>query len=560
MVNTDHRNLIAINDFRNPQEYVYNADLVEFTQFGVKLRDLVPPGVVAGATFTKDYFLNYSNPGLFAVPFIFGTVTIEKERLALIGGMFNKQWTLPLDNKTLLGTAIPQGTISFTYYPNYSNCPKTTQHIFTFGRIDNEDEKKNLIEIEHTSTGDFLFNLYDRVGNQSQTKITKIIEYADSPISFCLSYNAFREDRVNESQIALNIFMEGKSVVRYYLDVESFDIDKIREISFGNMIGSFKPNFAIKNFVYQNECIVLSLDEYLETEDKLFPLPETRYTTDPQKCEYLFSVCLEQLKDIKVVSNESDEIDRGFYVAYTFKIDEVEWYFDRTDFTWKVHTSPEQISDLGYMMTYKDLLLGDKQGVEFKCIPYLRTIKGDKTPSIVSQIITYDEYIKYEEAPPTALVYGYVRDALGNFIKNAKVVITPSRASVAETGNFILPKMTQSVRTGNNGYWDIQLPLSTNFSPEVLYNFQILFRDQVVYEKANLRIMKEGTVRFEDLVKQPPIPPYPPGPTPPCPPCPPIDPDHYIHGMIWQEIGNVEPDNPDHQDEDFNTTIDLGEG
>lgn len=552
MAQIDYRNLIAINDFRDPQEYIFNSDLLEFTQFGIKLKSQIPEGVIAGATFSKSYFLNYSEKPIFGTPYIFGTVTIENERLALVGGCFNKQWTLPLAKNVLLGDVLPKGEIHFTYYPNYSNCPQTTQHIFTFGRIPDEENKRNLIEIEHTSTGDFLFNLYDKAGNVITENIERAIQYANTPISFVISWNTVVEEG-DDPRVKFNLFMDEESVVKYDLDVESFNIDKITEFAFGNMIGNFKPNFSIKNFVILEDCPLIDAEVYVLPEDKLFIIPQTRYTTTPQKCEPLYHLDLEVLKDIVAVTNNTDEVDRGFYVAFTFKINDTEYFFDRQDLKWKVHNAPEEISDLGYMLAYKDQLIPGGYGVTFKCIPYLRTIKGDNTPSIVSQTVTYDQFVPHRETVPVALVYGYVRDSLGNFIRNAKVLVTPSRASVAETGNFILTDMTKSVRTGSNGYFDIELPLSTNFTPEVLYNFQILYRDRVVFEIANIAVTREGTIKFEDLISGA-------GPTPPEPtptPTPP-DPGHYIQGMWWQEIPGEDPSNPDHSDIDEDIT--LGEG
>lgn len=556
MANRDYSNLVAINDFRDPQEYIYNSDLLEFTQFGIRLKDLVPTNIAAGATFTKDYFLNYSNDDIFAAPYIFGTVTIENERLALIGGCFNKQWTLPLKEEKKVGQDLPKGEIHFTYYPNYSNCPQTTQQIFTFGRIPDDDNKKNVIEFQHTSTGDFLFNLYDKAGNVQTTNIQKTIEYANSPISFAISWDTATAPALDR-RVKFNFFMDEESLVKYDLDVESFNIDKITEFALGNMIGSFKPNFSIKNFVVLKDCPNIAAEFFIDPEDRLFPLSETRYTTVPQKCEPLFALEMEALKSITTETNNSDEVDRGFYVAFTFKINSTEYFFDRQDLKWKIHNAPEDISDLGYMLAYKDDLI-QRDGIQFKCIPYLRSIKGENTPSIVSQTITYDQFVPYTEEAPTALIYGYVRDSLGNFIRNAKVVVTPSRAAVAETGNFILAELTKSVRTGSNGYWDMQLPLSSNFVPEILYNFQILYRDKVVFEIANIRVSAEGTIKFEDLISGH----IPPSPTPPGPgpePTPP-DPDHYIKGMWWQEIPDVPPTPPKEGEEDDDYEQITGEG
>ena len=81
--------------------------------------------------------------------------------------------------------------------------------------------------------------------------------------------------------------------------------------------------------------------------------------------------------------------------------------------------------------------------------------------------------------------------------------------------------MTKIVRTGQNGYWDAPLPLSCSFPEPITYNFQIVIRDEIVYKVANVKILQEGSIKFEDLIAQQE---FTPGtkPLPPCCPFPPI--------------------------------------
>lgn len=538
----NYRNLESVNDFRDPQEYIYNSDLVEFTQFGVVLKDLVDASIVTAATFTNNTNFNYSNiEDLFTTPFTYGSVSIQNEKLGLIGGVFNKSWTTMLATNKKLGKEIPEGQIYFTYFPNYSNAPQTTQHIFSFGIPLEIEGKKNLLEILHSSTGDFVLRVYDKAGNLTEVEYEYVIEYANKPIQFAIAYDVTYSYEGSESAVRFAVFMNGELLHFFDLDGESFLIDKVKGFKFGNDTGRAFPNFSIKNFALLNKNPLLSVHQYAVKEDGLYELPETRFTTAPQKVEPLFCVTLEGLNNIVTSTNDSLAADKGFYVNYTFKLKNTEFYFDRTDLTWKEHKNPEDISDLGYMLAYKDQL-PLSQGVEFKCIPYLRTIKGDRTPQITSQVIYYDQFVKCKESVPTALVYGYVRDALGNYVRNAKVVIIPSRSVVAEVGNFILPKLSKTVRTSSNGYWDAELALSTNFHPELLYNIQIIIRDEIVFQRANIRVTREGTIKLEDLLTDmnPDTPDTPIIPDDPDTPLP----DNYIKGMFWTEIPDEEPDVP----------------
>lgn len=553
-MNTNYSNLEAVYDYRDPQEYIYNSDLVEFTEFGVKLKDLVPAKIVTAATFTETTSLNYSNKPIFDQPYMYGNVTIQNNRLALLGGKFNKQWVLPFKYNTKMGDVLPVGEIHFTYYPNYSLAPNSSQIIFSLGLEEENKKKKNMLQIVHSSTGDFIVNIYDKAGNEDQTLYEHSVDFANEPIAFNISFNAERIEG-EDTRVKIRVFIDGHSVKIYDYAAESFDINKIRGFAFGNLYGPHYTNFSIKNFVIEDQCPGLAYfdDDFELPEDKLFPVPESRFTRDPQRVESLFNVSLERLNEIKV--NQVDAADKSFYVGFTFKLGEIEYFFDRTELKWKQHLGAEDISDLGYMLAYKDYLI-ESGGVEFKAIPYLRSVSGNQSPSIISQVVKYDQFVPYEEHVPTALVYGYVRDALGNFLRGAKVTITPSRSTVAETGNYILPKITKTIRTGSNGYWDAQLALSTNFSPELRYNIQIIYRDEIVFQAANLRVLKEGTIKIEDLIKPDPGPTPGPEPVPPTPGPYPPDP-HQIQGMFWTELEEEEenitpPSNqPDNDLEDF---------
>ena len=492
---TNYQNLLAIYDYRDATKYIYNSDLVVFTEYGAQLKDRVAGNVGLGATFRQFTDANYGNGSfnLSAVTTGSGICSIQNDKLALLGGQFTKALDyFSVDN---FANKIPNGQITFQYYPNYSNNPSTPQNIFHLGEHDLYP--KNHLEILHTTGSDIIVNYFTDSNNLfTHTKNSVLVETALTPMEFRIAWKSLSNQ--NEPEIEIAVYLNGERICSQLFSATSFDLSKILKFGFGqNLEIKQYPNFYISYLIVEN--IIPDFSETY-TPQSYLPMVETRYATSAQKIEPLMDLTLERLIEIVDVTNE-DLISKSFYVNYTFQIDGVEYFFDRTDLTWKIHEEPEDISELSYMLLYKDQLITHK-GTQFKVIPYLRTINGHNTPQITSMQVRYDEFIPCEENYPTALIYGYVKDVLGNPVTGAKVLVTPSRSSVSEVGNFILPKLTKSVRTGVNGYWDVQLTLSNNFDSEVLYNFQIVVRDEIVFEIANIKISKEGTIKFEDLINE----------------------------------------------------------
>lgn len=499
MRSTNFDNLIAIYDYRDPSTFVYNSDLVTFTEFGAQLKDLVPENVVLGATYWESSDANYGDNSIDLSANITGTVNIQEHKLALLGGQFAK--TLTYQAAHPFDDIVPTGSITFQYFPNFSNIPNNTQYIFHWGQEELEEDvfvKKNYLEILHTSTGDIIYNIYDKAGNKYQTKKDSVVvEDALHDYEFKFLWDSFQTEQ-NEARIKLYLYFEGELLDTYDLEADTFNLSDIVNIGFGNAEPPF-PNFFISNLLIERFAeVTAEMVPATYEPRKYLPMQETRYTTTPQKIETVNNLTIETIKKIEVLINRSS--DSKQYIGYTFKLGDKEYFFDRTSLTWKPHEHPEDISDLDSMMEHKDELI--TSGTLFKCIPYLRSVDGKGTPQITTMIVIYDEFVPCIEVSPVALVYGYVKDVLGEPVCNAKILITPSKSSVAHAGNYILPKLTKVIRTGQKGYWDAELVLSSAFDPEILYNIQIIVRDSVVYQRANIKVFREGTIKFDDLIEE----------------------------------------------------------
>ena len=518
----DYRNLVSIEDFRDPSRFIYNSDLVTFTEFGAQLKDLVPANICMGATFKNSSSGSYGNGTIDLFGNVYGQVTVQNGRLALLGGHTEKSIDYFIANDKSLAEAIPTGRVTFQFYPNYSGLPKSTQNIFYFGS--HEFHATSHMHILHTTTGDIIFRVFDKSGiDYTVKRDSVVVKTAMEPLEFRVIWNSIdaqeNDLQQDEARVKLYFYFEGIQVGSLDFDAHVFSLDQIYKFGFGqNLPLKQYSNFCIDNLVVESlDPANLVIPESYEPHAYL--IPDSRYTTTPQRIEPKQAISLEKLKSVVPSVLEDTSGLKDFYVGYTFFIDGYEYYFDRSDMFWKQHTEPDQISDLPFMLLNSQALI--TKGCEFKLIPYLRSIKGESTPQITSLTTTYDEFIPCPIEHPQALVYGYVRDVLGNVVHGAKVCITPSRSSVSTVGNFILPKMTKIVRTGQNGYWDAPLPLSCSFPEPITYNFQIVIRDEIVYKVANVKILQEGSIKFEDLIAQQE---FTPGtkPLPPCCPFPPI--------------------------------------
>ena len=121
----DYRNLVSIEDFRDPSRFIYNSDLVTFTEFGAQLKDLVPANICIGATFKNSSSGSYGNSTIDLFGNVYGQVTVQNGRLALLGGHTEKSIDYFIANDKSLAEAIPTGQVTFQFYPNYSELPKS---------------------------------------------------------------------------------------------------------------------------------------------------------------------------------------------------------------------------------------------------------------------------------------------------------------------------------------------------------------------------------------------------------------------------------------------------
>ncbi len=100
-------------------------------------------------------------------------------------------------------------------------------------------------------------------------------------------------------------------------------------------------------------------------------------------------------------------------------------------------------------------------------------------------------------SPDTCVVYGWVIGIDGNPVKNAKVKATETE-SARYNGVYKLGKLTDSVRTDTNGYWELELIQSSNLTPAgIKYTVAITYPG-LTYTK-DILVPDAATVEFSTL-------------------------------------------------------------
>ena len=470
-----------VYDYRDSSPYLFNDDYVEFGEVNTGLRDLVASNVTLGATFRNSRNANYGKGIL--VPYTKGNIVMQDSKLAMLSSQsetYIKFETANNLNKNKFG-------LIFTWYPNYSGNPAITQTLFS---INNGIDNKNAIELFHTSTSEIVLNIYDKDGNiLITTRQDFLIELANTANIVYFDFNTNSSELENR-KLDINCKVGSTSILSYSEDWEDkLEVDTLSNICFGaDVSGEFnRPNFQLNKLQ-----IVDTAPNVIPTE---YTMPETRYTTNPQKIYPEQYLTIEDIISANYLTTE----DTNFYVAYTFEVNGIEYYYDMTQLKWSEHLEDTDLTkDLSRMVANVDSLISS--GVQFRLIPYLVSIRGDQTPYITAGVLVYDEYVQPTTLIPKALVYGYVVDSLGRPLRGARVRITPSKFSVTGQGsNLLLGEITSTIVTNNSGYWDANIILSNAFSPLVTYNFEISYRGDVIYTKSNISITTEGTIKYEDL-------------------------------------------------------------
>lgn len=140
-------------------------------------------------------------------------------------------------------------------------------------------------------------------------------------------------------------------------------------------------------------------------------------------------------------------------------------------------------------------------GVTLKAKAFLHSNDGSTTPTLTSNTITYN----YFGPSPTALskctVWGYVIDAHGNVIPGVGVAVKQVTATPTAASNFQMFEYTaQTTTTDANGYWEMEVVQSAQFTPPLTYDFSFTMPSGKVIRERGLTVPATDTAEYNDLV------------------------------------------------------------
>lgn len=141
--------------------------------------------------------------------------------------------------------------------------------------------------------------------------------------------------------------------------------------------------------------------------------------------------------------------------------------------------------------TYQVILR--KTHVDFT-VPEILTVSGDT--NVTYNGVAFSPSLPI--APDTCVLYGYVMDISGNYLKNAKITATETDSNTY-SGEFKVLKLVKSTTSDVNGYWELELIYSSALTP-----IGIPYKIDITYPgfnySANVLIPNSASVEFSTLI------------------------------------------------------------
>jgi hypothetical protein len=140
-------------------------------------------------------------------------------------------------------------------------------------------------------------------------------------------------------------------------------------------------------------------------------------------------------------------------------------------------------------------------GGSLKIKALFSSFDGSTTPELTSVTIDYGFYTTTPTALSKCIVWGVVQDLKGNVIQNVKVSAVQTDTSAVPVKNFQITGYTAiDTYTDANGYWEMDLIRSSQYTPNQKYNFKFQMPDGSLIEKLSLTIPDLDSQEFNSLI------------------------------------------------------------
>ena len=460
--------------FTTPGNYAYDASVIEVSGGVAKLKDLVP----ADETFYANYNdnINGSRGGGDLTGIAFGGA-------AVVGGELD----LAHDDKRYvtydanLNADSPQvGCVRFKYIPNYNGASSTEQGIF---HISQGLNYTNLIYLRHRVGGAgghyIVLHLYDENGALIREALVDFFVAVQGQV---YEFEVNWDLTTGESRFFKDGVQPASTVT--VTGTRSSDINILRIGSNGG--GSYDSNFKIDDF--QVFSTVQHTADYTPDSCVGYKYCITNPAISPATIVYA-----DALGPITVV----DTVIASDALRYALEIEGVAKYHNGTEWVASSgYAESNTLDDLNDNSASLDLTLG----ATIKPIIYLHSDAGETTPEIDTLTLEYNFFTPSTVKPDTCVVWGYVLDMNNAVVADAIINVKFVKKYDLENDAFIISYTPQSVTTNINGYFEIELIRSSEFTEEGYYNFNIVYDADTNKKFSNRIVPDEDSKNFWEIL------------------------------------------------------------
>ena len=185
-------------------------------------------------------------------------------------------------------------------------------------------------------------------------------------------------------------------------------------------------------------------------------------------------------------------------VKYAINANGVQYYHNGS--AWAVGSTYEETNtatEINNNISTLDL----HDGYTIYPVAYLHSAAGGSyAPQLDSLTLTYSYFASSDTLPNTCIVTGYVLDPSGVGLGSATVSAIPVNPKIINNKNFIVGNQTVSDMTDENGYFELTLIRTTEYSPEVTYDFTIKPKAGNFLVYRNISVPDVETIDFDNLL------------------------------------------------------------
>ena len=184
-------------------------------------------------------------------------------------------------------------------------------------------------------------------------------------------------------------------------------------------------------------------------------------------------------------------------LRYALEIEGVAKYHNGTEWVASSgYAESNTLDDLNDNSASLDLTLG----ATIKPIIYLHSDAGETTPEIDTLTLEYNFFTPSTVKPDTCVVWGYVLDMNNAVVADAIINVKFVKKYDLENDAFIISYTPQSVTTNINGYFEIELIRSSEFTEEGYYNFNIVYDADTNKKFSNRIVPDEDSKNFWEIL------------------------------------------------------------